>query len=82
MQVEIPDELAQQLIASAKATGVDPTEVVVAAVRRELAATHSIDETLRPVRDAFKESKLTEDEAVDLFEAEKHALRRERREAS
>jgi hypothetical protein len=33
------------------------------------------------VRTAFEASGLSEDEAVELFEAEKHALRHQRREA-
>ena len=37
---------------------------------------------MAPVREAFNASGLTEDEAVELFEAEKHAQRRERQQAS
>ncbi len=39
----------------------------------------ALDELLRPVREAFAASGLSEDEAAELFEAEKHALRQARR---
>ncbi len=40
----------------------------------------AVVEALAPVRAAFESSELSEDEAVEIFEAEKHMLRRERRE--
>jgi predicted DNA-binding antitoxin AbrB/MazE fold protein len=42
-------------------------------------AREKLEGLLLPVREAFEASGLSEDEAVELFEAEKHALRRERR---
>lgn len=82
MHVRIPDEIAEQLETVAKTTGRTPEQVLVSAVRRELLETTKLTEALAPVRQAFKASGLTEDEAVELFEAEKHALRRERRAAA
>jgi hypothetical protein len=80
MRVEIPDELAKELLETAQATGSEPEKVAVAAIRRGLEAREKLEELLLPVREAFKASGLGEDEAVELFEAEKHALRHERRE--
>ena len=78
LSVTIPDELAEALTRSAQAAGKTPEEVAVSAIRRNLLATAKLNEALAPIRKAFQESGLTEDEAVELFEAEKHALRRER----
>jgi len=78
LSVTIPDELAEALNQSALASGKTPEEVAVLAIRRDLKATAKLKESLAPIREAFQESGLTEDEAVELFEAEKHALRRER----
>ena len=80
MRIEIPDDLAQELMETAKATGVDPDAVAVVAIRRGLEAGEQLDELLLPVREAFDSSGLSEDDAVELFEAEKHILRQERRE--
>ncbi len=38
-----------------------------------------LEELLRPTREAFRASGMTEDEAVELFEAEKHLMRQERK---
>jgi hypothetical protein len=79
MQVQIPDELSEELVQSAKISGSDPEQVAIAAIRRGLDSAKQLDEVLAPVRDAFRDSGLTEEEAVDLFEAEKHAARAMRR---
>jgi hypothetical protein len=78
LSITIPDELADELACFAEAVGKTPEEAVVSAIRRNLLATAKLNETLYPIRTAFQESGLTEDEAVELFEAEKHAMRRER----
>jgi hypothetical protein len=80
MRVQIPDELARDLVKRAEATGTEPEKVAVAAIRRQLDADEQLEQLLTPVRDAFQSSGLTEEEAVELFEAEKHEMRRERRE--
>jgi hypothetical protein len=82
MRVDIPADLAQEIIDTAQSTGEEPERVVLAAIRRGLEAHEKLEATLLPVREAFEASGLSEDEAVELFEAEKHALRRERRERS
>jgi predicted transcriptional regulator len=81
MRLEIPDELAKELVKTARATGSEPDIVAVAAIRRGLEAREKLQELLLPVHAAFEASGLSEDEAVELFEAEKHALRHERRES-
>ena len=78
LSLTIPDELAEELARTAEAVGKTPQELAVSAIRRNLLATARLNETLAPVREAFQKSGLSEDEAVELFEAEKHALRRER----
>lgn len=80
MRVEIPDDVAKEVLETAQATGSDPDTVAVAAIRRGLEAREKLEELLRPAREAFEASGLSEDEAVELFEAEKHALRQARRE--
>lgn len=78
LSVTIPDDLAEELARAADAAGKTPAEITVAAIRRELLLTTRCEQALAPIRQAFRASGLTEDEAVDLFEAEKHSLRRER----
>jgi hypothetical protein len=80
MQVDVPSELAKEIQKTALAAGVEPERVAVAAMRRGLEARETLEAMLRPVREAFENSGLSEDEAVELFELEKHALRRARRE--
>jgi predicted transcriptional regulator len=78
--IEVPDDLAAQLQERAAATGTAPEKVAISAIQRQLHADDLLEQSLAPIRQAFAESGMTEDEAVELFEAEKHAMRRERRE--
>jgi hypothetical protein len=78
LNLDIPDELAEELARNAQAAGKTPEEVAVIAIRRNLLAAAKLKQALAPVREAFKNSGLAEDEAVDMFEAEKHAMRHER----
>ena len=71
LTVTIPDELADELTRTAEAAGKTAQEIAVSAIRRNLLASAKLSEALAPIRDAFHESGLTEDEAVELFEAEK-----------
>lgn len=80
MQVQIPDELAKLLQEKAAAAGSLPEELALAAIRLQIAANAERDQILAPVREAFTASGMTEDEAIELFEEEKHAMRREHRE--
>lgn len=78
IHVEIPEPLAAKVAQAAKSQGKSPTDVVLDAVATKLDPLARLDEVLAPIREAFQASGLTEDEAVELFEAEKHAMRRER----
>jgi len=76
MQVQIPDELAEQLQKQAEANGSVPEQIAVAAIRRQI---QELDQTLAPVREAFEASGMTEEELGDLLEEAKHDMRVQRR---
>jgi hypothetical protein len=82
IHVEIPDEIAQWLEEKAKASGSKPEVVAVETLRRQAEADEAYSQLMMPVHKAFKSSGLSEDEAVELFETEKHALRRSRQQLS
>jgi hypothetical protein len=78
LTVGLADADAQRLAEKARAAGIDVQTYVERLVR--LAATSApLDEVLRPVREAFHASGLSEDELGELLEEAKHAMRRERR---
>ncbi len=79
MDLHIPDDLAEELQKKAAACGRDPAQLAVLAIRRTLSSDQRLEELLRPTRAAFRASGMTEDEAVELFEAEKHLMRQERK---
>src|SRR4051812_9307153 len=81
IQIEIPDPLADKVAQAAKSQGKSPTDVVLEAVAQRLDPFAHLHELMAPVYDRMKELGITEDEAVEDFEAEKHAMRRERRAA-
>lgn len=56
------------------AEGVDVVIIAERALRRE-AARPLLDDILKPVRDAFAASGMTDDELAELLEVEKHAMR-------
>ncbi|TWT73637.1 hypothetical protein Pla123a_35250 [Posidoniimonas polymericola] len=81
MTLHIPDDLAKQLADQASAAGVDYEAFVVSQLRASVSQAKAsqqadLNEVLSPVREAFEQSGMTEDEAVELFEQEKHAMRR------
>lgn len=80
LHLVIPDPLAEGLAARAAAAGVSAEEIALTAIQRELAAP-SLDEVLASVRKAYEDSGMSEDESFDFLEAEKHAMRKERRSA-
>lgn len=81
MHVEIPEPLASKVAEVAKSQGTSPEELVLEAVAKRVDPFARLHELMTPVYDRMKELGITEDEAVEDFEAEKHALRRERRAA-
>ncbi|MGL4514671.1 MAG: hypothetical protein ACRCT8_16400 [Lacipirellulaceae bacterium] len=78
IDVQIPDPLATQVAALPHSRGSSPEAFVLAAITTVVDPLATLDASLAPVREAFRASGMTEDAAVELFEAEKHALRRER----
>jgi predicted transcriptional regulator len=81
LNVTLSDDVLERLAAVAKATSGTPEQFAAAAIERNLAAWERAEKSLAPVRAAFEASGMTEDEANDLFEAEKQAWRAERRAA-
>jgi hypothetical protein len=79
LQLTIPDPLAEELEARAAAIGTSASQIALAAIQRELAAGPTLEELLAPVRKAYEDSGMSEDESFDFLEAEKHAMRAERR---
>ncbi len=78
IHVEIPEPLAEKVARAAKSQGKSPEAVVLAAVASQLDPLARLNAALAPIRQAFLESGISEDEAVEDFEREKHAMRRER----
>jgi hypothetical protein len=78
LTLNLPDEDERRLSEKAKAAGID-LQTYVERIVRTAANRPPIDEILRPVRDAFHASGMTEDELGELLEKAKHDMRAERR---
>lgn len=78
IHVEIPEPLAEKVARAAESQGKSAETVVLEAVASQLDPLARLNAALAPIRQAFLESGISEDEAVEDFEREKHALRRER----
>ncbi len=81
IQLTIPDEVAAALVRVAKSRGQSAEEIAVSAIQKELTPFARLDELMAPTYAAMEAAGITEDEAVEHFEAVKHQLRRERRAA-
>ena len=81
IHVEIPEPLAEKVARAAKSQGKSPEDVVLEAVAKRLDPFARLDELMAPVHERMKSLGITEDEAVEDFEREKHALRKERQAA-
>ena len=79
IQLEIPDSLAIGLVRLSESSGQTPEEVALSAIKKRVEPLSTLNTCLEPIRKAFKASGLSEDEAVELFEAEKHSMRRSTR---
>ena len=77
--VNIPDELADTLRSWAQADGVSVEECAGRLLERTLRGMKEWRAFQESSRDLLKDSGMTEDEAVELFEKEKHAMRAEKR---
>jgi len=80
MTLTVPLTLDTQarLAAKAKSIGMD-TQTYAASVLTEAATRPTLDEVLAPIRKGFAESGMTEDQAAEQYEAEKHAARAAKR---
>ena len=78
IHVEIPEPLAEKVARAAKSQGKSPEDVVLEAVAKRLDPFARLDELMAPVHERMKSLGITEDEAVEDFEREKHDLRNER----
>ena len=78
LTVEIPQPIDSKLTAKAKAAGVDLTTYAQRVLQAD-ALLPSLDEALAPVRKAFANGSLTEEQVTDQYEAEKHAARAAKR---
>jgi hypothetical protein len=74
LTISLPNGLISQLQERASAEGVDVMTLASRALRRE-AVRPLLDQILKPVRDAFAASGMTDDELAELLETEKHAMR-------
>jgi hypothetical protein len=78
LQIPLPPDTEAKLRERATAQGQDVSSYAAALLEQALRAT-SADELIATVRKAYEKSGMTEDESFDFLEAEKHAMRRERR---
>ena len=76
--LNLPEEDERRLSQKAHAAGID-LQTYVECIVRAAASRPPIDEILRPVRDAFRASGMTDDELGELLEKAKHDMRAERR---
>jgi len=74
----IPPEKMQTLETLARSKGKNAEEYVRELIETEILATKSFDEILTPIRQGFKESGLSEDELIALFEEAREEVYQER----
>ncbi|MEX2092184.1 MAG: hypothetical protein WD971_05875 [Pirellulales bacterium] len=74
LTIPLPPQILTQLAERASAEGVDIVTLAGRALRRE-ATRPLLADVLKPVRDAFVASGMTDDQLAELLEAEKHAMR-------
>lgn len=79
LQIPLSPENEARLLKRAEANRQDVVSYAAHLLNDALRAP-SLDEVLAPVRRAFEESGMTEDELSELLEQEKHAMRAEKRE--
>jgi post-segregation antitoxin (ccd killing protein) len=74
LTIPLSPQVMAQLADRASAQGVDIATLATRALCRE-AARPLLDDLLKPVRDAFAQSGMTDDELSELLEVEKHQMR-------
>jgi hypothetical protein len=78
LTLNLAERDAQRLAEKAQAAGVD-VQTYVERIVRAAASGPTLDEVLRPVRDAFHASGMSDAELGELLEEAKHEMRCERR---
>jgi hypothetical protein len=78
LTLQIPDEEQRLLAQKAADAGLD-VQSYVERIVRVAAARPPIDEVLRPIREAFRASGMSDEELSDLLEKAKDEMRIERR---
>jgi hypothetical protein len=66
--VTVPDAIANRLRTCAERSGTSPESLAVNLLDRCMEPTKSIDEVLAPIREAFAECNMTDDELCNFFE--------------
>jgi hypothetical protein len=79
LSLSISAETEARLKAKAAAAGVDVETYAARHLERMAAPPKSLKDISGPIADAFAQSGMSEDELSDFLEAEKHAMRAERR---
>ena len=79
IRVSISSEAEAELRAKAAAAGVDIETYAARTLERMARRAPSLKELSGPVAKAFADSGMTEDQLADFLEAEKHAMRADRR---
>jgi hypothetical protein len=74
IELEIPDQLAEELRRVAKSRGRSAEEVALAAIQKELAPFARLDELMASTYAALESAGISEDEAVEEFEQVKASL--------
>jgi hypothetical protein len=78
IEIQLPNDLAEGLARLAKQSGLSEEQIALSAIRHRVSPFADIDRLMAPTYAAMKSAGIDEDDAVEIFEAEKHALRRER----
>lgn len=79
LNLNLSADIAERLEKAARGSSRTPEQVALTAIERELTAWDRADAALEPIGIAFEASGMSEDELSDLLEAEKHAMRQDRR---
>ena len=79
LRLSISPEAEAQLKAKASAAGVDVETYAARQLELMASPPRSLGEISGPIGEAFAQSGMSEDELADFLEAEKHAMRAERR---
>jgi hypothetical protein len=79
VSLDIPEPLATRIAATARSQGKTAEAIALEAVERGMTPFAELDAAMAPVYIRMEAQGIDEDEAVEDFEREKHALRAERR---